>query len=53
VRVAREEAVDLIVMGTHGRTGLGHLVLGSVAAKVRRTAPGPGVTGRAGLPAPA
>jgi hypothetical protein len=35
-------------MGTHGRTGLGHVVVGSVAAKVRRTAPGPGFTGRAG-----
>jgi nucleotide-binding universal stress UspA family protein len=30
---------DLIVMGTHGRTGLRHLVLGSVAEKVVRVAP--------------
>jgi nucleotide-binding universal stress UspA family protein len=30
---------DLVVMGTHGRTGLRHLMLGSVAEKVVRTAP--------------
>jgi nucleotide-binding universal stress UspA family protein len=32
-------AVDLIVMGTHGRTGLKHVLLGSVAEKVVRHAP--------------
>src|SRR5581483_3315224 len=31
---ARDHAVDLIVMGTHGRSGVGHLLLGSVAEKV-------------------
>jgi nucleotide-binding universal stress UspA family protein len=36
---AATESFDLIVMGTHGRTGLRHLVLGSVAEKVVRTAP--------------
>jgi nucleotide-binding universal stress UspA family protein len=36
---AERGAYDLIVMGTHGRTGLRHLVLGSVAEKVVRTAP--------------
>lgn len=32
---------DLVVMGTHGRTGLQHLVLGSIAESVVRTAPCP------------
>jgi universal stress protein A len=36
---AGRENFDLIIMGTHGRTGLRHLVLGSVAEKVVRTAP--------------
>jgi nucleotide-binding universal stress UspA family protein len=35
---AREAGVDLIVMGTHGRTGLERLLLGSVAEKVMRDA---------------
>ncbi len=34
VRVGREQKCDLIVMGTHGRRGLSHLLLGSVAEKV-------------------
>ncbi len=38
VRVARERAVDLIVTGTHGRRGLRHMVLGSVAEAVVRMA---------------
>ena len=39
VRLAELEHVDLIVMGTHGRTGLSRLILGSVAeAVVRRAA---------------
>jgi nucleotide-binding universal stress UspA family protein len=33
--------IDLIVMGTHGRTGLTHALMGSVAEKVVRLAPCP------------
>lgn len=36
---AHTHGIDLIVMGTHGRGGIAHLVLGSVAEKVARTAP--------------
>ena len=36
IRAAHEVGADLIVMGTHGRDGLEHLVLGSVAAKIVR-----------------
>ncbi|HZO12024.1 MAG TPA: universal stress protein, partial [Polyangiaceae bacterium] len=35
---------DLVVMGTHGRTGLSHLLLGSVAERVVRLAPCPVLT---------
>ncbi|HWO12893.1 MAG TPA: universal stress protein [Polyangiaceae bacterium] len=35
---------DLVVMGTHGRTGMKHLVLGSIAEKVVRTAACPVLT---------
>ncbi|RME02056.1 MAG: universal stress protein [Deltaproteobacteria bacterium] len=38
-RLAREGAFDLIVMGTHGRTGLSHVLIGSVAEHVVRKAP--------------
>jgi universal stress protein A len=44
--VAREEGVDVIVMGTHGRTGVRHLLLGSVAEEVTRHAPCPAFTVR-------
>ena len=44
VRFARERNVDLIIMATHGRTGLEHMVLGSVAEKVVRLAPCPVLT---------
>jgi nucleotide-binding universal stress UspA family protein len=44
VDVAEEETIDLIVMTTHGRTGLSHLVMGSVAEKIVRTAPCPVLT---------
>jgi nucleotide-binding universal stress UspA family protein len=38
VHYARDAAIDLIVMGTHGRTGLERLLMGSVAEKVMRDA---------------
>jgi nucleotide-binding universal stress UspA family protein len=41
LRVAREDTVDLIIMGTHGHTGLHHFLLGSTAETVLRTAPCP------------
>ena len=41
---AVDEAADLIVMGTHGRTGFERLLLGSVAEKVLRKAPCPVLT---------
>lgn len=39
VRYAADAGMDLIVMGTHGRTGLARLLMGSVAEKVMRDAP--------------
>jgi nucleotide-binding universal stress UspA family protein len=41
-----EEAVDLVVMGTHGRTGLGRYLLGSVTEKVVRLSDVPVLTTR-------
>jgi len=41
LRLAKEKAVDLIVMGTHGRSGLRHALLGSVAEKTVQRAPCP------------
>ncbi len=43
-QVARELGADLIVMGTHGRTGLAHLLMGSVAERVVRAAKIPVLT---------
>jgi universal stress protein A len=45
-KVAGEGGYDLIIMGTHGRTGLSHMMLGSVAEKVVRMAPCPVLTYR-------
>jgi universal stress protein A len=41
VRYAASCDVDLIVMGTHGRSGIAHVLMGSVAEQVVRTAPCP------------
>jgi len=46
IRCARENDVDLIVMGTHGRGVVAHVLLGSVAEKVVRKAPCPVLTVR-------
>jgi nucleotide-binding universal stress UspA family protein len=53
VRTARAEGCDLIVLGTHGRRGLGRLLLGSVAEGVLRSAPCPVLTVKMPFPAPA
>jgi nucleotide-binding universal stress UspA family protein len=41
LRMAKEKNVELIVVGTHGRTGLDHVLFGSTAEKVVRRAPCP------------
>jgi nucleotide-binding universal stress UspA family protein len=53
VRAAEEIGCDLIVMGTHGRSGVGRLLMGSVAEAVQRKAPCPVLTTRSPFPAPA
>jgi nucleotide-binding universal stress UspA family protein len=50
LRVAQEVHADLIVLGTHGRTGLGRLLMGSVAEQVLRRAMCPVLTAKAPLP---
>lgn len=44
--VINEQRPDLVVMGTHGRKGLGHLFLGSVAEKIVQLSPAPVLTVR-------
>lgn len=50
VKAAREERADMIVMGTHGRSGLDRVLLGSVAERVIRLAPCPVLTVRQAMP---
>ena len=47
LRYAKENAIDLVVMGTHGRGPLSHVVMGSVAERVVRKATCPVLTVRA------
>jgi universal stress protein A len=47
MQVAKERDVDLIVMGTHGRRGFAHALLGSITEKLVRRAPCPVLTVRA------
>ena len=53
LETAREQKVDLIVMGTHGRHGVAHLLLGSVAERVLRDATCPVLTTHAEAQRPA
>jgi len=46
IRFAKEKNTDLIIMGTHGRGAIAHLLLGSVAERVVRKAPCPVMTVR-------
>ena len=46
IQYARKQNIDLIVIATHGRTGLPHVLMGSVAETVVRTAPCPVLTVR-------
>lgn len=46
VNVAKEQEMDMIVMGTHGRTGIPHIIVGSVAENLVRKAPCPVLTVR-------
>ncbi len=46
IRVAREKNADLLVIGTHGRTGIDHMLFGSTAEKVVRKSPCPVLTVR-------
>jgi nucleotide-binding universal stress UspA family protein len=50
VRVAQETGCDLIVLGTHGRTGLDRLLMGGVAEQVVRLASCPVLTLKAPFP---
>ena len=49
IKVAKAKNADLIIMGTHGRTGISHILLGSVTEKVLRLAPCPVLVTRGAL----
>ena len=51
LKIARTKKCDLIVMATHGRRGLGHVILGSVTERVLREAPCPVLVVRPPAPA--
>ncbi len=44
IAYAKDKGIDLIIMGTHGRTGLNHALFGSVAEAVIKSAPMPVMT---------
>jgi len=48
VKIAREEEVDLLIIGTHGRGAIAHMLLGSVAERIVRKSPCPVLTVRSG-----
>ena len=47
LQAAKEEGADLIVVGSHGRTGFGRLMLGSIATRVVAQSPTPVLVARA------
>jgi nucleotide-binding universal stress UspA family protein len=53
IQIAERVPCDLIVMGTHGRRGLGRFLMGSVAEEVTRKAPCPVLTVKSPFPAAA
>ena len=44
LKVAEQQGVDMVIVGTHGRTGVRHLLLGSIAEKLVRLSPVPVLT---------
>jgi nucleotide-binding universal stress UspA family protein len=52
VAMARDRQTDLVIMGTHGRTGLAHVLMGSVAERVVRQGPCPVLVSRQSEDAP-
>lgn len=48
IQYAREESIDLIIIATHGHTGVEHVLFGSTAEKVVRKAPCPVLVVRSG-----